>query len=108
MLVGESAHVIPPIGAQGLNLGLRDIITFYNLLLDSNAKDPGAKTILSSYNNMRWLDIYKRYKSVNLLYQSMMNYNLGYSALRNIGFLTLNKSRRVRNILLTEGLSFNK
>ena len=108
MLVGESAHVIPPIGAQGLNLGLRDIITFYNILLDSNAKDPGAKTILSSYNNMRWLDIYKRYKSVNLLYQSMMNNNVGYSALRNIGFLTLNKSRRVRNILLKEGLSFNK
>ena len=108
MLVGESAHVIPPIGAQGLNLGLRDIITFYNILLDSDAKDPGAKTILSSYNNMRWLDIYKRYKSVNLLYQSMMNNNVGYSALRNIGFLTLNKSRRVRNILLTEGLSFNK
>ena len=108
MLVGESAHVIPPIGAQGLNLGLRDIITFYNILLDSNAKDPGAKTILSRYNNMRWLDIYKRYKSVNLLYQSMMNNNVGYSALRNIGFLTLNKSKRVRNILLTEGLSFNK
>ncbi|MEC8426686.1 MAG: hypothetical protein VXZ02_04385, partial [Pseudomonadota bacterium] len=64
--------------------------------------------ILSSYNNMRWLDIYKRYKSVNLLYQSMMNNNVGYSALRNIGFLTLNKSRTVRNILLTEGLSFNK
>ena len=108
MLVGESAHVIPPIGAQGLNLGLRDIITFYNILLDSNAKDPGAKTILSSYNNMRWLDIYKRYKSVNLLYQSMMNNNVGYSALRNIGFLTLNKSRRIRNMLLSEGLSFNK
>ncbi len=108
MLVGESAHVIPPIGAQGLNLGLRDIITFYNLLLDSNEKDPGTKTILSTYNNMRWLDIYKRYKSVNLLYQSMMNNNIGYSAIRNIGFLTLKKSRRVRNILLTEGLSFNK
>jgi len=108
MLVGESAHVIPPIGAQGLNLGLRDIITFYNILLDSNAKDPGAKTILSSYNNMRWFDIYKRYKSVNLLYQSMMNNNAGYSAIRNIGFLTLNKSRRIRNMLLSEGLSFNK
>ena len=108
ILVGESAHVIPPIGAQGLNLGLRDIITFSNLLLDNDAKDPGTKTILSSYNNMRWLDIYKRYKSVNLLYQSMMNNNVGYSAVRNIGFLTLNRSRRIRNILLTEGLSLNK
>ena len=108
MLVGESAHVIPPIGAQGLNLGLRDIITFYNILLNNEAKDPGSKTILSSYNNMRWFDIYKRYKSVNLLYQSMMNNNAGYSAIRNIGFLTLNKSRRIRNMLLSEGLSFNK
>ena len=108
ILVGESAHVIPPIGAQGLNLGLRDIITFSNLLLDNDAKDPGTKSILSSYNNMRWLDIYKRYKSVNLLYQSMMNNNVGYSAVRNIGFLTLNRSRRIRNILLTEGLSLNK
>ena len=108
ILVGESAHVIPPVGAQGLNLGLRDIITFSNLLLDNGAKDPGTKSILSSYNNMRWLDIYKRYKSVNLLYQSMMNNNVGYSAVRNIGFLTLNRSRRIRNILLTEGLSFNK
>ena len=108
ILVGESAHVIPPIGAQGLNLGLRDIITFSNLLLENDAKDPGTKSILSSYNNMRWLDIYKRYKSVNLLYQSMMNNNVGYSAVRNIGFLTLNRSRRIRNILLTEGLSLNK
>ena len=108
ILVGESAHVIPPVGAQGLNLGLRDIITFSNLLVDNGAKDPGSKSILSSYNNMRWLDIYKRYKSVNLLYQSMMNNNVGYSAIRNIGFLTLNRSRRIRNILLTEGLSFNK
>ena len=108
MLVGESAHVIPPIGAQGLNLGLRDISTFYNILIKNDLKDPGSKTILSSYNNKRWLDIYKRYKSVNLLYQSMMNNNPGYTAIRNIGFLTLNKSRRIRNILLTEGLSFNK
>jgi len=38
----------------------------------------------------------------------MMNNNAGYSAIRNIGFLTLNKSRRIRNMLLSEGLSFNK
>ena len=108
MLVGESAHVIPPIGAQGLNLGLRDITSFYEILSNHDEKDPGSKTILSSYNNARWLDIYKRFKSVNLLYLSMMNNNAGYSVLRNIGFIALNKSKRVRNLLLTEGLSFHK
>ncbi len=108
MLVGESAHVIPPIGAQGLNLGLRDINTFYEILRNNEEKDPGSKTILSSYNNMRWLDIYKRYKSVNLLYKSMMDNNAGYSALRNIGFLTINKSKRLKKLLLAEGLSFKR
>ena len=107
MLVGESAHVIPPIGAQGLNLGLRDIITFCKILSDNERKNPGSKTILSNYNNLRWLDIYKRYKSVNLLYQSMMSNNAAYSALRNIGFLTLNKSKRMKKTLLSEGLSVN-
>ncbi|HEY5215645.1 MAG TPA: FAD-dependent monooxygenase, partial [Pseudolabrys sp.] len=32
-LVGEAAHVIPPIGAQGLNLGLRDAATIGELSL---------------------------------------------------------------------------
>ena len=31
MLVGEAAHVFPPIGAQGLNLGLRDVATFAHI-----------------------------------------------------------------------------
>ena len=31
-LVGEAAHVIPPIGAQGLNLGLRDAATIGELV----------------------------------------------------------------------------
>src|SRR5450759_1420175 len=30
-LVGEAAHVIPPIGAQGLNLGLRDVASISEL-----------------------------------------------------------------------------
>ncbi len=31
-LAGESAHVFPPIGAQGLNLGVRDVETLLETL----------------------------------------------------------------------------
>ena len=33
-LVGEAAHLVPPIGAQGLNLGLRDAATIGELVVD--------------------------------------------------------------------------
>ncbi|WP_207211421.1 FAD-dependent monooxygenase, partial [Rhodoplanes serenus] len=32
MLVGEAAHAFPPIGAQGLNLSLRDVMTLVELV----------------------------------------------------------------------------
>ena len=35
-LVGEAAHVVPPIGAQGLNLGLRDGATIAGSLVAKN------------------------------------------------------------------------
>ena len=37
-LVGEAAHVIPPIGAQGLNLGLRDAATIGELVVAGAAR----------------------------------------------------------------------
>ena len=35
VLVGEAAHVVPPIGAQGLNLGLRDGATIAEIVADA-------------------------------------------------------------------------
>ena len=39
MLVGEAAHVMPPIGAQGLNLGLRDAATVAELVVGARRDD---------------------------------------------------------------------
>ena len=44
-LVGEAAHVIPPLGAQGLNLGLRDAATIGELVVEArrDGGDVGAR-----------------------------------------------------------------
>jgi len=48
-LIGEAAHVFPPIGAQGMNLGVRDVRD----LLETVAEypiDPGAPMALTAYD----------------------------------------------------------
>ena len=42
-LVGEAAHVVPPIGAQGLNLGLRDAATLADCVSDGQGARRGYR-----------------------------------------------------------------
>ena len=50
-LVGEAAHVVPPIGAQGLNLGLRDAAAIAEIVADTRRAglDAGAPSVLARY-----------------------------------------------------------
>ena len=52
-LVGEAAHVVPPIGAQGLNLGLRDGATIAEIVADARRQnlDVGAPEVLARYDS---------------------------------------------------------
>src|SRR5437660_8242095 len=61
-LVGEAAHVIPPIGAQGLNIGLRDAGDIAVIVREALAsdEDPGAPQMLSRYGWARRGDITSR------------------------------------------------
>jgi ubiquinone biosynthesis UbiH/UbiF/VisC/COQ6 family hydroxylase len=48
VLVGEAAHLFPPIGAQGLNLGYRDVRALGEIL-SGRGCDPGAASRLAAY-----------------------------------------------------------
>ncbi|MBC9246610.1 UbiH/UbiF family hydroxylase [Paracoccus sp. 11-3] len=62
-LIAEAAHVLPPIGAQGLNLSLADL----GALIDLNRNDPGNAAGLAEYNRTRRPDAYARLLGIDAL-----------------------------------------
>ncbi|MCE7026957.1 UbiH/UbiF family hydroxylase [Jiella avicenniae] len=70
-LVGEAAHAFPPIGAQGLNLGLRDAEALVRLAEESR-DDPGSRLMLRRYEAGRRGDVASRIAGVDLLNRSLL------------------------------------
>ncbi|HLS58348.1 MAG TPA: FAD-dependent oxidoreductase [Paracoccaceae bacterium] len=73
-LVAEAAHVVPPIGAQGLNMSLRDIATLVDLAREARdaGRDFGEPALLSRYHRMRHRDILLRVAGIDALNRAAM------------------------------------
>jgi 2-octaprenyl-6-methoxyphenol hydroxylase len=103
MLVGEAAHVFPPIGAQGLNLGLRDVEEAV-LAAARSPDDPGSDTALSAFNTARRADILLRTGAVDMLNRSLLSDFLPVQVARGIGLGLLAAIPPLRGIVMREGL----
>jgi 2-octaprenyl-6-methoxyphenol hydroxylase len=53
VILGNAAHAIHPVGAQGFNLGLRDVAVLAEILVDAPGADPGAADLLQAYSDWR-------------------------------------------------------
>ncbi|MCZ0960409.1 UbiH/UbiF family hydroxylase [Paracoccus benzoatiresistens] len=62
-LIAEAAHVVPPIGAQGLNMSLADL----SALLDLSRDNPGDAASLDAYNRARRPEAYARLLGIDAL-----------------------------------------
>jgi 2-octaprenyl-6-methoxyphenol hydroxylase len=73
-LIGETAHAFPPIGAQGLNLTLRDIAEIRDRVVAARAggSDIGSPMMLEAYDKARAQDVTGRVWGVDLLNQSLI------------------------------------
>lgn len=69
-LIAEAAHVVPPIGAQGMNMSLRDVETLAELIAES--PDPGAASLLDLYERRRLPDLRLRRFGIDLLNRAAM------------------------------------
>jgi 2-octaprenyl-6-methoxyphenol hydroxylase len=102
-LIGEAAHVFPPIGAQGLNLSLRDIMALTDLLC-ARAELPVAADAGTSFDRKRRADIMTRTASVDLLNRSLLSDFLPVQVLRAAGLHVLSVIPPLRNIVMREGI----
>jgi 2-octaprenyl-6-methoxyphenol hydroxylase len=105
-LVGEAAHVIPPIGAQGLNLGLRDGAALADLVADAIGRDEdvGGASVTEPYDQARRADILTRTIAVDTLNRSLLAGLLPADAARGLGLFLMNRVGPVRRAFMREGL----
>lgn len=86
LLMGNAAHLIHPVGGQGLNLSIRDISTFVKLL-NNKPQDIGALSFLQTYANQRDPDIQKTLQVTDGLVKLFSNDFKLISIARNLGLL---------------------
>lgn len=102
-LVGEAAHMFPPIGAQGLNLGIRDVQQLVEIASD-NRDDPGNARALAAYDAKRRPDILARTGAVSLLNRSLLSDMLPAQIARSAGLGVLGAFAPLRALFMREGL----
>ena len=105
-LVGEAAHALPPIGAQGLNLSLRDAASLVDLVTEARAggMDCGSAATLGRYARGRAGDIALRGAGVHALNMALLSPALPVDAVRGLGLRLLSAVRPLREALMREGL----
>lgn len=105
-LVGEAAHVLPPIGAQGFNISLHDIIALTRLLEQSReiGYTLNDATLLAQYEAIRGGEISLRYKSVNTLNASLLNNNAAARMLRRASLFGMQRLSFIKKYVMQMGL----
>jgi 2-octaprenyl-6-methoxyphenol hydroxylase len=105
-LIGEAAHVLPPIGAQGLNLGLRDAAIIAELVVAAYraGRDVGSAELTARYESMRRADVMSRSLIVNLLGHSLLPSLLPWQSARSLGFYLLDRIGPLRRAAMREGV----
>lgn len=106
-LVGEAAHVVPPIGAQGLNMGLRDAADLADVVGHAMAsgEDPGAPGVLKPYDSARRADVASRTFVIDMANRSLLSDFLPMQGLRAAGLHLIGSIGPLRRLAMREGLA---
>lgn len=107
VLVGEAAHVIPPIGAQGLNLGLRDAADIADIVRAARVAgdDPGTASALTRYDFKRRADVLSRTFAIDLANRSLLSDLLPMQSMRAAGMHLIGSVGPLRRLVMREGLA---
>ena len=106
LLLAESAHVMPPIGAQGMNSSIQDI-KFLTELLDLEAKDNkdyGQSNLLDKFEKARANKIRSRMLGIHILNKVSINGNGLALTMRKLGLRGLSKNLKLRKFVMNLGM----
>jgi 2-octaprenyl-6-methoxyphenol hydroxylase len=106
MLLGEAAHMLPPIGAQGLNLSLRDAATAAELIAGAArfGDDPGGSDLLERYDRMRRRDVVPRQGVVDAVNRSLLAGSILPHGARVLGLMLAANIGPLRRRIMHQGL----
>ena len=106
-LVGEAAHILPPIGAQGLNLGFRDAAALADCVAEALRRrgDPGGDDVLEAYTRARRLDIMTRTLGVDLMSRALLTSIPPLQAARGLVLHGLSAFPPLRRAVMRVGLA---
>ncbi|MEM8774360.1 MAG: UbiH/UbiF family hydroxylase [Pseudomonadota bacterium] len=102
-LVAEAAHVVPPIGAQGLNMSLGDLHVLIELA-NRSYDGLGSAEMLAAYHRARYREITTRVQGISLLNRTSMASNPLLRDARALGIEALYAMSPVRKTLMQLGL----
>jgi 2-octaprenyl-6-methoxyphenol hydroxylase len=105
-LLGEAAHVIPPLAAQGLNLSLRDIAVLVDCVEAAHHRghDIGDARVLKHYAGSRRPDIDLRTHGIDVLNRSLLSDFLPVDLLRGMGLAAFAAIGPLRRAIMREGV----
>jgi 2-octaprenyl-6-methoxyphenol hydroxylase len=103
VLMAEAAHVVPPIGAQGLNMSLADLSCLLDLV-SRHPDDPGHPAVTDAYHRRRHWEAQARVTGIDLLNRASMAGTQPLRDLRAQALDALYSSRPIRQTLMRTGL----
>jgi 2-octaprenyl-6-methoxyphenol hydroxylase len=107
VLMAEAAHVVPPIGAQGLNMSLADLRTLLDLV-NRHRADPGTRAVTETFHRARHLEVQARVTGIDVLNRASMAETPLLRDLRARGLEALYSARPVRQMLMRAGLGVGR
>jgi 2-octaprenyl-6-methoxyphenol hydroxylase len=102
VLIGNAAHGLHPVSAQGFNLGMRDVAAIVDCIADAKAApgdfDPGMANVLEKYASWRSADQKKLVRFTDSLVKLFGSERWPLRTLRNIGMLGFDLVPGVRSV----------
>lgn len=102
-LVGEAAHAFPPIGAQGLNLGLKDVEALVKRLGEAKGAGKPLEAALPLYAKDRKMDVEMRSAGVDMLNSALIADLLPFDIARAVGLTAMKDIGPLRRLAMKVG-----